>query len=279
MKSSPFSLDRLNRVWINGVLIALAVLFLAPLIYIFLNSFKAADEIFLVPQSILPLNWTLENYAAALSGGFVGYFTNSVVITVGGVALTVILSSLAGYGFAKLPFRGVNFILLVIVATLTVPLVIFLVPMFLMENAVGLLDTNLGLILPNVAVSLPFAILIMRASFGAIPQEIEESAVMDGAGVMRRWWTIMLPMARNGMVLVVIMTTYSIWGEYTMAKTLAMDPGAMPLSVGLTLLKGEVWQYGVLAAVIVLAVLPPVVIFIIFQRHIVAGVAQGAVKG
>lgn len=268
-----------SRLWMNAVLIILAILFLAPLVYILLNSFKPAGEIFQVPQSILPKEWTFENYLAATSKGFLDYFRNSVVITVGGVALTVLLSSLAGYGFAKLPFKGVNFVLLTIVATLTVPLVIFLVPMFLMENAVGLLNTNLGLLLPNVAVELPFAILIMRASFIAIPKEIEESATMDGAGVIRRWWTVMLPMARNGIILVVIMSSYAIWGEYTMAKTLAMDPPSMPLSVGLTLLKGEVWQYGVLAAVIVLAMLPPIIIFIIFQKHIVAGVAQGAVKG
>ncbi len=268
-----------SRIWMTTALVCLSILFLAPLVYILLNSFKPAGEIFAVPQSILPKTWTLDNYVDALGGGFLTYFRNSVVITVGGVFLTVILSSLAGYGFAKLPFKGTNLLLLAIVATLTVPLVIFLVPMFLMENAVGLLDTNLGLLLPNVAVELPFAILIMRASFSAIPQEIEESATMDGAGVFRRWWTIMLPMARNGIVLVVIMASYAIWGEYTMAKALTMDPPAMPLSVGLTLLKGEVWQYGILAAVIVLAMLPPIIIFMIFQKHIVAGVAQGAVKG
>lgn len=263
----------------NTALTVLALLFLAPLVYILLNSFKPASEIFQVPQRILPKEWTFENYLAATSKGFLNYFKNSVVITVGGVMLTVVLSSLAGYGFAKLPFRGINFLLLIIVATLTIPLVIFLVPMFLMENALGLLDTNLGLLLPNVAVTLPFAILIMRASFIAIPKEIEESATMDGAGVFQRWRIVMLPMARNGVVLVVIMTSYAIWGEYTMAKALSMNPPAMPLSVGLTLLKGEVWQYGILAAIIVLAMLPPIIVFSIFQRHIVAGVAQGAVKG
>lgn len=274
VKGSAFS-----RLWLHAILFVLAIAFLAPLVYIFLNSFKPAGEIFEVPQSILPKKWTLENYAAVTGKGFIGYFTNSVVITVGGVLLVALLSSLAGYGFARLPFRGTDILLMAIVGTLTVPLVIFLVPMFLMENAVGLLNTNLGLMLPNVAVALPFAILIMRAAFLSIPNEIEESAIIDGAGVFRRWWTVMLPMARNGVVLVVIMTTYEIWGEYTMAKTLAIDPPAMPLSVGLTLLKGEVWQYGILAAIVVLAMLPPIIIFIIFQKHIVAGVAQGAVKG
>ena len=159
------------------------------------------------------------------------------------------------------------------------PLAIFLVPMFLMEDAIGLLNTQLGLILPNVAVHLPFTILIMRSSFLAIPKEIEESATMDGAGIFRTWWSIMLPMARNGLVLSLIMATYTTWGEYTLAKTLAIDPKAMPLTVGLTLLKSEAWDFGILAAVIVLAILPPIIVFVIFQKYIVAGVAQGAVKG
>ncbi len=269
----------LSRLWIHVVLIVLAILFLAPLVYILLNSFKPSGEIFEVPQSSLPREWTFDHYIEVASGRVGDYFRNTLVITVCSVVLVVILSCLAGYGFAKLPFRGANVVLLSIVATLTVPLVILLVPMFLMENDTGLLNTNLGLILPNVAVALPFAILIMRGAFIAIPDEIEEAATMDGAGVFGRWWRIMLPMARNGIVLVTIITSYNVWGEYTLAKSLATDPPAMPLSVGLTLLKGEVWDYGLLAAVIVLATLPPIILFILFQKHVVSGIAQGAVKG
>lgn len=274
LKTSP-----IVRWAIYVLLVLCALFFLSPLVYIFLNSFKPAGEIFQVPQSVLPKEWTLENYSSLFRSGMSDFFVTSVFITVFGVILVALLSSLAGYGFAKLPFPGANLVLMAIVATLTIPLVIFLVPMFLMENATGLLNTRLGLLLPNVAVALPFAILIMRAAFMGIPKEVEESAIMDGAGALRRWWLVMLPMARNGVVLVVIMTAYGIWGEYTMAKALAVNPSAMPLSVGLTLQKGEVWQYGTLAAVIVVAMLPPLIIFVIFQRHIVAGVAQGAVKG
>lgn len=274
MKSS-----RTARLFLYGTLTIAAVLFLAPLAYILVNSFKPADEIFQVPQSILPSTWTIDNYLSVFTKKFSGFFMTSVYITVFGVIIVAALSAMAGYGFAKFRFPGVNLLLFAVIGTLTIPLVIFLVPMFLMENAVGILNTRLGLLLPNVAVTLPFAILIMRSQFIAIPDEVEESAVIDGASVFRRWWSVMLPMARNGVVLVIIMTAYEIWGEYTMAKALTIEPSAMPLSVGLTLLKGEVWQYGVLAAVIVIAVLPPVIIFLAFQKHIVAGVAQGSVKG
>jgi len=274
------SRSRAARWVIQIVLLLLSIGFLAPLVYIFFSSFKGPTEIFAVPQSILPREWTLENYLRVFGEGrFSTFYWNSVVITVAGVAITTVVASLAGYGFAKLPFRGQSVLLWLIVATLTVPLVIFLVPMFLMANAAGLLNTQLALIVTNVAVHLPFTILIMRASFLAIPREIEESATMDGAGVFRQWWSIMLPMARNGIVLTVIMTTYTTWGEYTLAKTLSPNPGGMPLTVGLTLLKSETWEFGLLGAVIVLAVLPPIIVFVVFQRYIVAGVAQGAIKG
>ena len=203
LKTSP-----IVRWAIYVLLVLCALFFLSPLVYIFLNSFKPAGEIFQVPQSVLPKEWTLENYSSLFRSGMSDFFVTSVFITVFGVILVALLSSLAGYGFAKLPFPGANLVLMAIVATLTIPLVIFLVPMFLMENATGLLNTRLGLLLPNVAVALPFAILIMRAAFMGIPKEVEESAIMDGAGALRRWWLVMLPMARNGVVLVVIMTAY-----------------------------------------------------------------------
>lgn len=270
---------RPGRALLNVTLLAVSALFLAPLAYIAINSFKPAGEVFTVPPTILPREWTLENYGDVTSGLFGAYFSNSIVITVVGVLLVLALSALAGYGFAQLKFPGSGLLLTAIIATLTLPLAILLVPMFLMENATGLLNTRLGLILPNVAVTLPFAILIMRAGFDEIPSEIEESAEIDGASRLRRWWSIMLPLTRNSLILVTVITTYNIWGEYTLAKTLATEPPAMPLTVGLTLLKGEVWEYGVLAAVITLAILPPVIIFVAFQRHIVRGIAQGAVKG
>lgn len=271
---------RLSTIWLNTALTVVALAFIAPLAYILVNSFKTTPEIFQIPQSFLPKIWTLSNYMTAFaSQGLLGYFVNSAVITIVGVILVVVLSSLAGYGFARLPFRGRSVLFWVTISTVTIPLVIFLVPMFLMENSVGLLSTWWGLILPDTAITLPFAILIMRSAYLGIPREIEESATIDGCGVFRQWWSIMMPLARNGLVLIVIITTYTIWGEYTLAKTLATNPGAMPLSVGFTLLKGEVWQFGLLAAVIVLALIPPITIFLIFQKHIVSGITQGSLKG
>ena len=269
-----------GKILIHLCLGSVSLVFLTPFVYVLLNSFKTTEEIYWVPQSFLPKQWILDNYLQiGEKGHFADYFINSVIITSSAVFLVLIISSLAGYAFARLPFKGRQFLLGFILMTIAIPLVVFLIPMFLMENATGLLNTNLGLILPNVAVVLPFAIFIMRSSFVGIPKEIEEAAEMDGCGVFMTWWRIMLPMAKNGLITVLIMSFNAIWGEYAIAKTLAMDQASMPLSVGLTLMKGEVWDFGTLAAVIVLSMLPPIIIFIIFQKRLVEGITQGAVKG
>lgn len=273
--------QKLSNGAIYFVLGIISLIFITPLLYVILTSFKTEQEIFQVPQSLFPSGLFLENYASIFSAGnsFIRYFINSAVITVTGVVLVLLLSALAGYGFARLPFKGSNLMLACILMTITIPLVVFLVPIYLMEDAWGILNTNLGLILPNVAVVLPFAIFIMRANYIGVPKELEEAASIDGCGVFQTWWHIMLPAVRNGSVIVIIHAFYNIWGEYTLAKTLATKPEAMPLTVGLTLFKGEVWAFGMLSAVIVLSMLPPIIIFMIFQKQLIEGITQGAVKG
>lgn len=261
------------------ILVLSSIFFLTPFIYTLLNSFKTDQEIFQVPQSFFPELFVLDNYRGILEGHFIQYFVNSTIITVVGVIMVAFLSSLAGYAFARLPFRGRDILMIALLLVITLPLAIFLIPIYLMEFKFGILNTKLGLILPNIAAGLPFAIFIMRAGFVSIPKEMEESAEMDGCGIFQTWWRIMLPMAKNGLIIVIIHAFYTIWGEYTFAKTLATDQEAMPLTVGLTLFKGEAWALGILAAVIVLSMLPPILIFIFFQKHIVEGIAAGSVKG
>ncbi|WP_296979397.1 carbohydrate ABC transporter permease [Thermobacillus sp. ZCTH02-B1] len=271
--------------WIDGFMYTVlgfaSLFFITPLLYVVLTSFKTENEIFRVPQSLLPDALYTGNYEAIFkaSNSFLRYFANSTIITVTGVFIVLVLSALAGYGFARLPFRGSGVMLAAILMTITIPLAVFLVPIYLMEDAWGILNTNLGLILPNVAVVLPFAIFIMRANYIGIPKELEEAALIDGCGIFRTWWNIMLPLVKNGSVIVIIHAFYNIWGEYTLAKSLATKPDAMPLTVGLTLFKGEVWAFGMLSSVIVLSMLPPIIIFLIFQKQLIEGISQGAVKG
>ena len=263
-----------------ALLTLVAVVFVVPILYCIFTSVKTSTEI-LQEITFLPRNITWENYEYVFARGskYLNYYWNTIAITVSGVLITVLFSSMAGYAFAKLPFRGSNSIMGFIMFIVTFPLAALLIPIYMMEFKTGLLNTHLGLILPNVMNVLPFSVFIMRGIFVDIPDELGESAEIDGCGVFRTWWDIMMPMARNGLIIVIVYTFYNIWGEYTMGKTLATQDASMPISVALTLLKGEDWNYGVLGAVITMAIIPPIAVFTAFQKEMVEGMVQGAVKG
>ena len=263
-----------------ALLTLVAVVFVVPILYCIFTSVKTSTEI-LQEITFLPRNITWKNYEYVFARGskYLNYYWNTIAITVSGVLITVLFSSMAGYAFAKLPFRGSNSIMGFIMFIVTFPLAALLIPIYMMEFKTGLLNTHLGLILPNVMNVLPFSVFIMRGIFVDIPDELGESAEIDGCGVFRTWWDIMMPMARNGLIIVIVYAFYNIWGEYTMGKTLATQDASMPISVALTLLKGEDWNYGVLGAVITMAIIPPIAVFTAFQKEMVEGMVQGAVKG
>jgi ABC-type glycerol-3-phosphate transport system permease component len=264
-----------------GLLAGLALCFLLPIVYAVFTSLKTEGEILSRHLSLLPRRPSLVNYHYVFLRGakYLAYYKNSIVITLSGVVLTAVLSAMSGYAFAKLPFKGRDIVMLFILFVIAFPLAAVIIPIYIMEFNLNLLNTNLGLILPNVMTVLPFSTFIMRGIFRSIPDELEEAAEIDGCGVFRTWLRIMLPNAKNGLAIVAIFSFYNIWGEYLLGKTLATEDAAMPIAVALTLVKGESWNFGVLGAVIVLAILPPVAIFIIFQKQLVKGLMQGAVKG
>ena len=262
------------------VLLVIAVLFVIPIVYCFCTSLKTSSEI-LTKGTFLPHNITWENYEYVFARGsqYLTYYWNTIVITFWGVLITVLFASLGGYAFAKLPFPGSNAVMVFILFVVTFPLAALMIPVYIMEFKLNLLNTHIGLILPNVMNVLPFAVFLMRGVFKDIPDELIDSAEIDGCSVPRTWWSVMLPIAKNGLIIVLINAFYVIWGEFTMASALATQQNAMPISVALTLLKGEDWRYGVLGAVITLSIIPPITIFSIFEKEMVAGLAQGAVKG
>lgn len=262
------------------VLLVIAVLFVIPIVYCFCTSLKTSSEI-LTQGTFLPHSITWENYEYVFARGsqYLTYYWNTIVITFWGVLITVLFASLGGYAFAKLPFPGSNAVMVFILFVVTFPLAALMIPVYIMEFKLNLLNTHIGLILPNVMNVLPFAVFLMRGVFKDIPDELIDSAEIDGCSVPRTWWSVMLPIAKNGLIIVLINAFYVIWGEFTMASALATQQNAMPISVALTLLKGEDWRYGVLGAVITLSIIPPITVFSIFEKEMVAGLAQGAVKG
>ena len=207
------------------------------------------------------------------------YYLNSVILTTVSTIVVVIVSAAGGYGFAKFKFKTRRAMMITMLLTMTFPLGALLVPMYIMEFKLQIADTLIGLILPNIAVNTPFAIFIMQAIFRTIPDELIDYAEIDGCTPIRTWLQIMIPVAKNGLLTAGILCFRSVWGEYTLARTLSSSVQSIPLSVGLTYLKWERWHFGIMSAVILLAIVPPVIIFLIFRNYFQRGLAIGAVKG
>ncbi len=271
---------QINNLLIHILLITVSFAFIFPFIYIILTAFKSEIETFTNP-SLLSLNFTLENFKMISSSGVkIGaYYINSIIITIASTLVVILVSAGGGYGFAKFTFKSRKPILITMLLTMTFPLGALLIPIYIMEFKLGISDTLLGLILPNIAINIPFAIFIMQAIFVTIPNELIDYAEIDGCGHFRTWFQIMLPLAKNGLLVAAILCFRSVWGEYTLARTLSSSAKSIPLAVGLTFLKWERWNFGIMSAIILIAVIPPVVIFLVFKKYFQSGIALGAVKG
>lgn len=267
-------------IFVSAMLIIVSIVFIIPIFFCIFTSFKESVEI-IKDITFFPHKWSSVNYDYVFARGakYLKYYWNTIVITVSSVAITLALSALSGYAFAKLPFKGSKTLLALILFLLAFPLCAILIPIYMMEYDLKLLNTYIGIILPNLLCILPFSIFIMRGSFIDMSSELEDSAEIDGCSVPQTFFHIMLPLAQNALIIVLVSGFYNVWGEYTISKTLASKDSIMPISVALTLLKSEDWNYGVLAAAITMSIIPPIAVFAVFQDKLVEGMAAGAIKG
>ncbi len=269
-----------TNIILTTALTIISVIFLFPIFFCIFTSFKESYEI-IKDITFFPHKWSTVNYDYVFARGakYLKYYWNTIVITVSSVSITLVLSALSGYAFAKLPFKGSKALLASILFILAFPLCAILIPIYMMEYELRLLNTYMGIILPNLLCILPFSIFIMRGSFIDMSSELEDSAEIDGCSVPQTFLHIMLPLAQNALIIVLVSGFYNVWGEYTISKTLASKDSIMPISVALTLLKSEDWNYGVLAAAITMSIIPPITIFAVFQNKLVSGMSAGAIKG
>jgi ABC-type glycerol-3-phosphate transport system permease component len=209
---------------------------------------------------------------------FSEYFLNSVTVTLGAVFLLLLTASLAGFALAVLRFPYRRTVFVVILAALMIPVQVVLVPFYQTIIALNLLNTRIGLILSYTAFFLPFSVYLMTAFYAGLPRELTEAARIDGARFWQVWWYVMLPMGAPALITLGILNTLYCWNDVLISLLVLQDERT--LMVGITALRGEyTTNVPLLAAGIVLAAAPIVVIYLIFQRRIVAGIAAGAVKG
>ncbi len=256
----------------------LAVSCLYPIFFAVNNSLKTRHD-YLLDRFGLAQNPTLDNFARAWTGSHLDqYFLNSVIATIGAVILLTVVSSLAGFALASLRFPYRKFLFIVILSSLMIPVQVVLVPYMRTMVALNLINTHHGLILSYTAFFLPFSVYLMTAFYSGLPRELIEAARIDGASLLQVWWHVMVPLGMPALVTLGIINTLNCWNDILIAL-LTMQKNRT-LMVGISALKGQFSdQIPLFTAGIVIAAAPIVVLYVIFQRRIVSGIAVGAVKG
>jgi multiple sugar transport system permease protein len=265
--------------WIAAVPMALLALSCVYPIFFALNNSLKTNKGYILDRFGLVTAPTFDNFTTAWQRAHLNdYFFNSVITTGGAVLLLLIVSSLAGFALAMLRFPFRRFLFMVILASLMIPIQVVLVPFYRTMIALDLVNTRIGLIIAYTAFFLPFSVYLMTAFYSRLPRELVEAARMDGATILQIWWNVMLPMGRPALITLGILNTLYCWNDVLISLlVLQKDRTVM---VGITALRGEyTTNVPLLTAGIVLAAAPIVIIYVIFQRQIVDGIAVGAVKG
>ncbi|MDQ0223955.1 carbohydrate ABC transporter permease [Metabacillus niabensis] len=265
--------------WSHIVLILLAFLALYPFFYMLITSFKTNGQFYRNFFGItFPLHF--ENYATAWEA--IGeYIFNSVFIGIASVLIIIATSALAGYSFARLRYKGKNFLYMSVVALLMIPGLLTLIPLFLLIKSFGLLDSYIGLIIAFAAGGQAFTIFVFRQSFASLPEELFEAARIDGCGELRVFWQIVLPLSKPIIGTMAIWNLLSIWNEYMMPLVLMSNPEKFPITVGLIQFESQFVSqtlYGPMFAGYTIASLPLLILFLFTMRLFMKGLTSGAVK-
>jgi carbohydrate ABC transporter membrane protein 2, CUT1 family (TC 3.A.1.1.-) len=264
-----------------ALLTVLAVLYIMPFLIQVATSFKTDADAAANPISLIPTTWTTAAYTKLfLNSDFPVWFKNSAIVTLFVTAGRVFFDSLAGYALARLNFRGRNVIYAGLVVVMSVPMVVLLIPKFLVINQLNIYDTYAGMILPLLVDA--GGVFIMKNFFESIPLSVEEQARVDGAGSFRIFWSIVLPMARPALITIIIMSFQGSWNELSHFIVSSQSAALTTLTKGVaSLASGQLsagTQYPIKLAAALIMTIPVAVLFFIFQRRIM-NTSQGAVKG
>jgi N-acetylglucosamine transport system permease protein len=267
---------------IRTILVIYSILVIYPVLWVILTSFKTNQE-FYTSAWRFPENFLFENYVYAWNEANIGiYFINSIFITTISIFLTLIMSATTAYVLAKYNFPGNNFLEKLYMSGLLVPLVLGIIPTFLMFARLGLTDSWLGLIIIYSIFPLPFSIFVLISFFKSLPSELAQSARIDGCGEFGIFWRIMFPLAKSGLVTVSIFNFLFVWNDYIYAMTFISTESNRTLPVGLIRLT-ETFQFktewGPLFAGMAIVLIPSIIIYVIFQSQLTKGITSGGVKG
>ncbi|MFC5405793.1 carbohydrate ABC transporter permease [Cohnella soli] len=273
----------LARIITNLIMLLWTVAVLYPLVWTLLGALK--DN----PQFLLNKPWALPEFPLLWSNftyvwskyGFGSFFLNSTIVTVSSIFLSVFLAATTAYVLARFAFKASRTMYYFYLSAMMIPMILGLIPLFFLLNDMGLINTLSGLIIVYTASALPFGIFVLVSFFKMLPKELEEAASIDGAGYTRTFFSVMLPLAKSGMISVGIMNGLNIWNEYIMGTVFINDPKLYTLPVGIAVMQTEMQyrtEWGPLFAGLLVSIIPVIVVYVIFQKQIAEGVTAGAVK-
>jgi N-acetylglucosamine transport system permease protein len=258
-----------------------SIIVIVPFLWVILSSFKTTKEILASPFS-LPAHWSFDNYVHAWTdAGIRRFFLNTVIVVGVALVLVMLLGSMCAYVLSRFKFPGARFIYYLMLAGLTFPIFLAIVPLFFILKDFVLLNTLPGLIMVYVAFALPFTVFFLYAFFKALPDEVYEAALIDGAGEWRAFFQVMLPMARPGIAAVAIFNFLGLWNQFLLPVALNTDPSRYVLTQGMAEFAsqaGYAVDFGALFAAVVMTVVPVLIVYVIFQRRLEGTVAQGTFR-
>lgn len=263
------------------VLTVFFIFMFVPILWMILTSMKPVDEIVTVPLKYLPVKWTLTNYVKLLNGTDFGtYFKNSMIVSVACAIITSLVAIFAGYSLARFKFRGKKVTLLIFLATQMVPVVVLIIPMFLIFAKINLLNKLSGLVLIYVVLNIPFCTLMIRGFFERIPQALEESAMIDGCSRIGALVKIILPVMLPGIVATFVFAFIGAWNDLFFSIMFINTESIKTLPIGINMFIGKYEiDWGMMSAATVFALIPVFIMFGMIQKYLVQGLTSGSVKG
>ncbi|MGL6201194.1 MAG: carbohydrate ABC transporter permease [Lachnospiraceae bacterium] len=264
--------------WIAGIF--WTVVAFVPFIFMVLNSFKEKFEMLTKGVFSLPDALNLDNYKAVLEGSFFRFFFNSVIVLIISLGILLFISSCASYPLSRFKFRFSKPIYSLIVACMSIPIHITLIPVFKMSNSLGIYDSVWALIGPYVATAIPISVFILTSFMREIPYEIEESAQIDGCNRFQMFFKMIMPLAKPGLATLAIYNGVNMWNEFSFAYTLTQSSANRTLPLAVWEFQGQYsMNTPMIMAVLTLTVIPMIILFIFMQDKLIKGMTAGAVKG
>ena len=272
---------RMQRTLMGIPLVVLLIWTLLPLIWLLFSTFKGSYEVFDIPPALITPNFSFRAYVGAVtSPGFPRYLLNSVILSVSVTLISIALSTLAAYGFARYAFKWRHLLLLLILLPRLLPRAGIIVPLYLLFSDLWLINTYTALIVSYVASAVPFATWILTSFFHGVPKQTEEAAMIDGANFWRVLWHVVLPIALPGLVTAIVISFVMSWNEFpfVLAFTTSSQMRTLPYQLYMFRDTLGVIDWPLINAFCILTMLPILLVYIKFEKHIVRGLTGGALK-